>query len=123
VLCEEAIYRSIDRVMERWSKEQDDDKRWAEHIQAMGCPYGVEKLIMRGVVFLVSCADGYYKTYGAYISADEKSAEMWANTWCLVQALLSGDTGRLDGKTLEDLLVDMAASQGFKLGSPAGKFN
>ena len=118
MLCEDVINKSIDSMLEKHGNRDESAEKYLGHIKAMAKPEeGVEKILLDAVNFLASYADIYFRTYDKYISQDEVYGKCWYNILTNIRGIIFGGTGRLDGKTLDNLLVDMAESQKFDISS------
>ena len=113
MLCRDVIDNQIQLLFAKGKDLQADTDRYIYHLKALVNPEGVEKLLLTVVYFLASYADEYYQTYNRYISKDDVFGKCWFNILSNARGMFFGSTGRLDRKILDNLILDMAASQGF----------
>ena len=121
MLCEDVIYRSVDDVAAKCGNGDIDNEWCASHLEAFVWPDGVEKVLLNVIYFLASYADGYYRSRGSYISDNQVLGVCWFNILINMRGIFSGGTGRLNRRTLDRMLLDMAVSQGFDV-SNIGSF-
>lgn len=94
---------------------QTGDKAFAEnawgrrHVRAWG-----SEPIARMVEAAATYADDYRKRYGVLIGDDGVLGQAWLTVVKGICGLLNGECGGLDCGTVDALLRDMAASQGFE---------
>jgi len=117
VTCQDLIFDHMEVMGEKHRSGQGDNSWCIDHLRAMFEPDDLERITLGVVYFLASYADAYYRTHEQYISEDNAFGPCWLGILANLWIILFGGTGRLDRKTLDDLLVDIAVSQGFDAGS------
>lgn len=91
---------------------------WGDrHVRAWQAPCGPERPIRSLIVGLAQYADTHRDRFESDISEDYLlGRDYWLSMWKGARGLLNGELGRLDGGTLDGLLIDILEAAGFEEG-------
>lgn len=107
--------RALARSLEKVAKKNFRDNPWgARHADAFDAPRGVERPIVALATALVVYADTHRATYRSNIAEDGVLGDDGFFPMLVAfRALLNGDLGRLDGSTLDALVIAIADAAGY----------
>src|SRR5574342_418587 len=104
-LINESLYKSIQDA--RKGNEQAD-----LHVLAWSSINHWSLPVRRMIESLADYADTYFKRYESRIGDDGVFGEAWLDALRSVRILLNGEIGRLDGGTVDSLIVAMSKLEG-----------
>ncbi len=94
--------------------EPKKDKPWeVEHHLALVMSIGPERGILSLIESWLVYADRHQQRYKTSIGNDYFLGPAWARIGLAIRTLLSGELGRLDGGTLDTVILDTLSTEGF----------
>ncbi len=116
VLCEEILYNCAMALAAKHPR-LDGQGVWLTSMMETTEPDSLEQMILSVICFLAAYGDRHYHIHGQSIADDPLLGQSWFNILISMQNILQAGTGQLDRQILDKLLLNMAETQGFDVGS------